>query len=133
MKTSNCSRNFGSKEIIRNVFLPSEREPSKYLTPLLILLVFNGEIWPTITPCTVTGEGDTLVSDTATCSSAITHHVSSYASHVITQIACPKYPESKDRVPKSFSFIPRACVFRLAPRCCLHLSSLCLLVIHNLC
>ena len=39
------------------------------------------------------------------------------------RLACPKYPESKDRVPKSFSFIPRACVFRLAPRCCLHLSS----------
>ena len=37
--------------------------------------------------------------------------------------ACPKYPESKDRVPKSFSFIPRACVFRLAPRCSWHLSS----------
>ena len=31
----------------------------------------------------------------------------SYASHVIIQIACPKYPESKDRMPKSFSFIPR--------------------------
>ena len=38
-------------------------------------------------------------------------------------IACPKYPESKDRVPKSFSFIPRTWVFRLAPRCCMHLSS----------
>ena len=40
-----------------------------------------------------------------------------------TQIACPNYPESKDRVPKSFSFIPCAWVFRLAPRCCMHLSS----------
>ena len=38
-----------------------------------------------------------------------------YASHVIIQIACPKYPESKDRVPKSFLFIPSAC--------CVHLSS----------
>ena len=69
---------------------------------LLVLLVFNGETWPTITPCTVMGEDDMLVSDTATCSSAITHHVSSYASHVITEIASPKYPESKDRISKSF-------------------------------
>ena len=28
------------------------------------------------TPCTVMGKDDALVSDTATCSSAITHHVS---------------------------------------------------------
>ena len=33
-----------------------------------------------------------------------------YASHVTIQIACPKYPESKDRMPNSFSFISHACM-----------------------
>ena len=33
-----------------------------------------------------------------------------YASHMTIQIVCPKYPESKDRMPKSFSFIPHACM-----------------------
>ena len=33
-----------------------------------------------------------------------------YASYVTIQVACSKYPESKDRVPKSFSFIPHACM-----------------------
>ena len=51
----------------------SVKEPSKYLTPLLVLLVFNGETWPTTTPCTVTGADDALVPDTATSSSTMTH------------------------------------------------------------
>ena len=58
--------------------------------------------WPATTPCTVMGEDDALVSDTVTCSSTCLL----YASHMTIQIACPKYPESKDRVLKSFSFIP---------------------------
>ena len=35
----------------------------KNFTPLLDLLVFNGESWPTTIPCMVTGEDDFTASD----------------------------------------------------------------------
>ena len=58
------------------------KEPLKYFTPLLDLLVFNGKTWPTTKPCTVTGEDDITASDTTKLSAVLHYRIIVQYTHV---------------------------------------------------
>ena len=67
------------------------------------ILGFAGLTWPTTMPCTVTGTGDTFVSDTATSSSDIIHHMCFPRDR--TNYCKLAYPESR-----AHNFYPSACM-----------------------